>query len=162
VSEAADAIVSRLACPVATPETDGDDWPASGRLGAIPLGPADATRGRAMATQAVLDHHLAAFGAGDTDEILKDYSDESVLITADGPIRGLDALRAAFEGFFSGLFAPGTYDFVMDAFHVEGEVAHIVWHADCASADVVLGTDTFVVRDGKIAVQTFAARIDPK
>ena len=27
---------------------------------------------------------------------------------------------------------------------------------------VALGTDTFVVRDGKIAVQTFAVKIDPK
>ena len=115
-----------------------------------------------MDTQAVLNHHLAAFGAGDVDEILSDYTDESVLITPDGPIRGRDALRSASGGLFSGLFAPGTYEFVMDASHVEGEVAHIIWHADCPSADVSLGTDTFVVRDGKIAVQTFAAKITPK
>jgi hypothetical protein len=37
-----------------------------------------------------------------------------------------------------------------------------VWHARCASADVVLGTDTYVVRDGKIVTHTFAAKIDPK
>ncbi len=47
-------------------------------------------------------------------------------------------------------------------YRVEGEVAYIVWHANCASAEVALGTDTFVVRDGKIAVQTFAAKINPK
>jgi hypothetical protein len=29
-------------------------------------------------------------------------------------------------------------------------------------ADVRLGTDTFVVRDGKIAVQTFAALIETR
>jgi len=115
-----------------------------------------------MPTQAVLDHHLAAFAAGDVDGILDDYTDASVLITPDGTTRGRDALRTAFNGFFSGLFAPGTYDFVMDASHVEGEVAYIVWHANCASAEVALGTDTFVVRDGKIAVQTFAAKINPK
>jgi ketosteroid isomerase-like protein len=115
-----------------------------------------------MDTQAVLNHHLAAFAAGDADEILNDYTDESVLITPDGTIRGRDALRSAFSGFFSGLFAPGTYDFVMDASHVDGEVAQIVWHASCASAEIPLGTDTFVVHDGKIAVQTFAAKIDPK
>jgi ketosteroid isomerase-like protein len=115
-----------------------------------------------MDTKAVLDHHLAAFTAGDVDDILSDYTDESVLITPDGMIRGRDALRAAFSGFFSGLFAPGTYDLVMDASHVDAEVAHIVWHASCASADIPLGTDTFVVHDGKIAVQTFAAKINPK
>jgi ketosteroid isomerase-like protein len=115
-----------------------------------------------MATQAVLDHHLAAFGAGDTDEILKDYTEQSVLVTPDGTIRGLDALREAFDGFFAGLFAPGTYDFVMDAVTIEGEVAYVVWHAACASADVSLGTDTFLVRDGKIAVQTITTTINPK
>ena len=115
-----------------------------------------------MNTQAVLDHHLAAFAAGDADEMLSDYTDQSVLITPDGTTRGRDALRTAFSGFFSGLFAPGTYDFVIDASHVEGEVAYIVWHANCASAEVALGTDTFVVRDGKIAVQTIAAKINPK
>jgi len=115
-----------------------------------------------MATTDVLHHHLAAFGAGDVDEILKDYTDDSLLMTADGTIKGLGPLREAFTGFFGGLFAPGTYDFVMDASHVEGEVAYIVWHANCASAEVALGTDTFVVRDGKIAVQTFAAKINPK
>jgi len=92
-------------------------------------------------TRAVLDHHLAAFGSGDTDQILEDYTDESVLITPGGVIRGRAALGGAFSGFFSELFAPGTYEFAVDAVHVEGDVAYIVWHADCASADVPLGTD---------------------
>jgi ketosteroid isomerase-like protein len=116
-----------------------------------------------MSTTAVLDQHLAAFGAGDGDEMLKDYTDDSVLITPDGPVRGREALhQAAFTGFFSGLFKPGTYEFTMDVTHVEGDVAYIVWHATCASSDVPLGTDTFVVRDGKIAVQTLTAKIDQR
>jgi hypothetical protein len=45
---------------------------------------------------------------------------------------------------------------------VEGEVAYIIWHAKCASADIVFGTDTFIIRDGKIAVQTFAVKIEPR
>ena len=115
-----------------------------------------------MATEDVLHHHLAAFGAGDVDEMLKDYTDDSLLITADGTIRGLGPLREAFTGFLGGLFAPGTYEFTMDAEHIEGEVAFITWHAVCASFDIPLGVDTFVVRDGKIAVQTYAARMDPR
>jgi ketosteroid isomerase-like protein len=115
-----------------------------------------------MSTKAVLDHHLAAFGAGDTDEILKDYTDESVMVTPNGVTRGPDALRPVFNELFTGLFAPGTYEFGMDAMEVEGEVAFIAWHATCGEADVPLGTDTFLVRDGKIAVQTLAAQIVPK
>jgi ketosteroid isomerase-like protein len=113
-------------------------------------------------TKAVLDHHLAAFSAGDVDEVLKDYTDASVLIMADATVTGREALHAVFEGLFSGLFEPGTYDFTLDVMTVEGEVAYIVWHASCGSAEVVLATDTYVVRDGKIATHTFAAKIDPK
>jgi uncharacterized protein (TIGR02246 family) len=113
-------------------------------------------------TRAVLDHHLGAFGAGDTDEVLKDFTEDSVVIGPDAVHKGREAIRAVFSGFFSGLFKPGTYEIALDAQQVEGDVAYIVWHADCASATIPLATDTFVVRDGKIATQTFAAKIDPR
>jgi uncharacterized protein (TIGR02246 family) len=113
-------------------------------------------------TKAVLDHHLAAFSAGDPDALLEDYTDDSVLILPDATVKGREALHATMTGLCTGLFKPGTYDFTMDVVKVEGDVAYIVWHASCASADVVMATDTFVVRDGKIATQTFAARIEPK
>ena len=114
-----------------------------------------------MDTQAVLDHHLAAFGAGDAAEIAKDYTDESVLINQQGVVVGRDAIRDTFTDIFAGPFAPGTYAFVMDLTAVEGEAAYIVWHARCAEIDIVLGSDTFIVRDGKIAVQTFALKVEP-
>jgi ketosteroid isomerase-like protein len=113
-----------------------------------------------MTTREVLDHHLGAFTAGDIDGLLQDYTDESVIMTADGIVRA-DGLRAAFEHLLTGLFSPATYRIDVDAMHVEGDVAFIVWHAECAGADVVMATDTFVVHDGKIAVQTFAAKVVP-
>ena len=82
------------------------------------------------------------------------------MISAEGVVRGREALHAAFKNTFSGLFAPGTYSFTIDRIEVEGDVGYITWHASCGGADVRLGTDTFVVRDGKIAVQTFAAVVD--
>jgi ketosteroid isomerase-like protein len=115
-----------------------------------------------MDTQTVLDHHLQAFGAGDLEAVLADYTDESVFISPRGAIVGAEALRPAYESLFSGLFEPGTYEFFIDVMTVEGEVAYIAWHATCASADIPFATDTFVVRGGKIAVQTFGAKIDPK
>jgi hypothetical protein len=45
---------------------------------------------------------------------------------------------------------------------IEGEVAHIVWAAETADNVYDLGTDTFVVRDGKIIAQPFAAKTTPK
>ena len=44
-------------------------------------------------------HHLQAFGIGDVDEILKDYTEASVIMTPDGPLHGLDEIRPLFEKF---------------------------------------------------------------
>ncbi|MGH7762801.1 MAG: nuclear transport factor 2 family protein [Candidatus Dormibacteraceae bacterium] len=114
-----------------------------------------------VGTRQVFEHHVQALGRGDVEAILSDYTEDSVLITADAVLKGRQAIRAGFEGFVAGIFKPGTYEFTMDTVHVEDDVAYAVWHAKCASVDIVLGTDTFLVKDGKIAVQTFAAKISP-
>ena len=113
-----------------------------------------------MSTQEVLDHHLQAFAAGDVDELLKDYTDTSVLMEPNGTHRGASALRAFFAPVFEGLFRPGSYDATVDRSTVEGEVAYVVWHSKNQGAEVSLGTDTFVIQGGKIHVQTFAAKVD--
>jgi SnoaL-like protein len=99
----------------------------------------------------VFDHHLAAFAAGDLEAILEDDTDASVLMLPDATIRGRDGLRAVYGDLLSGLFAPGTFELTLDATTVEGDVAYIVWHAGCASAEIPFASDTYVVRDGKIA-----------
>src|SRR5258708_3688982 len=119
-------------------------------------------RRREMDTKTVLDQHLAVFSTGDVDKVLACRTDDSVMITPGGIVQGREALGAEFTGYFSGLFKPGTYDFTMDAVQVAGDIAYIVWHARCATADVVLGTDTFVIRDGKIAGHTWTAKIEPR
>ena len=105
-------------------------------------------------TEATLSHHLQAFAEGDLNAILSDYVEESVLYTPDGPTRGLSQIR----GFFSGVLEnapPGFMEnFEMVRQDVAGELAYIVWKSGSV---VPLGTDTFIVRNGKIVVQTFAA-----
>ena len=112
-------------------------------------------------TRAVVDHHLQALGSGQLDEIVRDYAENALLIVPDAAIKGPAAIRTAFQGYLAGIFKPGTYQFTMDTLRVEGDVAYAVWHAECADADIVFGTDTFVVRDGHIQIQTFAAKIQP-
>jgi uncharacterized protein (TIGR02246 family) len=113
-------------------------------------------------TRQVLEHHLRALTAGDLDAILGDYTDDSTVIGPDGAVKGRPAIRAFFESGLDSLFKPGTYEFTMDTLQVADDIAYIVWHANCAAADIVFGTDTFLIRDGKIAVQTFAAKIEAK
>lgn len=114
-----------------------------------------------MDTRAVLDHHMKAFLAGDLDEVMADYTEDSAFVGAEGTTTGLAAIRAAYVKLFDGTFRPGTYTLEVDALEVAGEVGFVQWHATTQGATVPLGTDTFVIRDGKILVQTYAARIDP-
>ncbi len=115
-----------------------------------------------MSTETVLNHHLEGFSNGDVDAVMEDFTDDSVLILPDTTLTDLESIRAAFTGFFDGLFKPGTYEFMMDRMEVTGDVAYIVWHSTNQGMDVKLGTDTFLIRDGKIAVQTFAAFMQEK
>lgn len=114
-----------------------------------------------MSTQDVLNHHLQSFGAGDLGEILADYNDSSVVITADGVLRGLQEVRPFFEAMLAEFAKPGA-SLAMGATQVEGDTAFITWSAETADNVYELGTDTFVVRDGKIITQTFAAKATPK
>ncbi len=45
---------------------------------------------------------------------------------------------------------------------VGGDTAYIVWKAETADNRFEVGTDTFIVRNGKIVTQTFAGKISPK
>jgi hypothetical protein len=45
---------------------------------------------------------------------------------------------------------------------IDGEYAYILWSAETADNTYEAATDTFVVRNGKIVAQSFAARITPK
>lgn len=104
-------------------------------------------------TQATLHHHLAAFNEG-LDALMSDYTDASVLITPERTYRGTAEIRRFFEGFVAGM-----PEGLMEALELEcetctDEVAYIRWHA---LPWIPMATDTFVIRDGKIATQTFAA-----
>jgi|KBSSwiStaDraftv2_1062776.scaffolds.fasta_scaffold2696678_2 ketosteroid isomerase-like protein len=94
----------------------------------------------------VLQRHGAAAEAGDLDAVMADYTDESVLISSrHGVLTG-----AAIRGFFE---SPADMTgFAVTGLHIEGDVILVTWK----TAAVPAGSDTFVIRDGKIAVQTVA------
>jgi hypothetical protein len=46
--------------------------------------------------------------------------------------------------------------------HAEGDYAYILWNAETADNTYEAATDTFIVRNGKIVAQSFAAKISPK
>ena len=117
---------------------------------------------RSMAsTKDVLDHHIKCFGEGDLAGILSDYAPDAILFTSDGPLRGADAMSPFFQAMLAEFGKPGT-TFSMMHRSVEGDYAYVLWTAETADNVYELGTDTLVVRDGKIVAQSFAGKITPK
>jgi len=112
-------------------------------------------------TKDVLEHHLKCFGSGDLKGILADYAPAAVLFTPDGPLKGVDAIGPLFQAIFAEFAKPGAA-FSMKQQSVEGDYAYILWTAETADNVYEVGTDTFVVRDGKIVAQSFAGKITPK
>ena len=112
-------------------------------------------------THEVLTHHLNSFGVGDIVGTMADYTAESRFFTSEGLLRGPGAIRSFFVKLFQEFAKPGT-SFETLQQEVDGDTAYIVWRAETADNRFELGTDTFIVQNGKIVIQTFAAKISPK
>lgn len=112
-------------------------------------------------TKDVIDHHLKAFGDRDLKGVLSDYAPGVVFFTPDGPLRGPNAIRPLFEALIAEFGKPGA-TFNMKQQFVEGDYAYILWTAETADNVYELGTDTFLVRDGKIVAQSFTGKITAK
>lgn len=108
-------------------------------------------------TTQVIDNHLKCFGDGDLDGILADYAPQAVLFTPEATLRGHDAIRGLFVAMLAEFGQAGTR-FTLAHRAVEGEHGYILWTAETPDRVYELGTDTFFVRGGRIAVQSFAAR----
>ena len=115
-----------------------------------------------MTPKEVFDHHGAAIGTGNVDEILKDYTEQSIIFTQEGTLKGLKAIRPLFQRLVTEIMPPGGTEFEMKQMTIEGDIIYIAWRSSSKFVDIPLGTDTFIVRDGKIAAQTFTAQINPK
>jgi ketosteroid isomerase-like protein len=94
----------------------------------------------------VLQRHGAAAESGDVDAIMADYTDRSVLISSRHGVLTGAAIRTFFES------PADMTGFEVTALHIEGEVIFLTWKTALVSA----GSDTFVIREDKIIVQTVA------
>jgi ketosteroid isomerase-like protein len=110
-------------------------------------------------TETVVRHHLQAFlEQQGLDAVLSDYADDACFLSEGRAYCGKPSIRAFFEGFIAALPPQAMDQFTLRSLRVQGEVAHITWSA---GTELPLGTDTFVVRQGKIAAQTFVMVAPP-
>jgi len=111
-------------------------------------------------TKEILDHHLSAFMDADVEEIMKGYSERSELLTPQGPVSGLTAIRSFFEEIFKVVPKGSTLDLKQEI--IRDNIAYIVWAGESAFVSIPMGADTFVVDGDKIIYQTLVAHIIPK
>lgn len=112
-------------------------------------------------SQAILDHHLASFGAGDVAAIVEDYTESSAIVLPTGVVRGKEQITALFEGFVAEFGKPGVV-FTLTGSTVVDDVGYITWTAETPDNSYSFASDSFFFKDGKIAYQTIALVVAPK
>jgi ketosteroid isomerase-like protein len=124
-------------------------------------------RAQEMSTKEVLERHLKCLAAGDLAGFLADYAPDAVVFRpvgfagAGGVAKGLAEFGPVFSALFKEFARPGTR-FEMRQQAVEGDYAYIIWEAETADNIYAPGSDTYVIKDGKIIFQSFAGKIVPK
>src|SRR5690242_602474 len=109
------------------------------------------------ATEKVVRKHLETFiGQKGIPAMLTDYDPAARLYSAERVYEGHGEIGEFLADFMRGLPPAGVERFKVGSFRVDGELAFITWSV---GSDIPLGTDTFVVRDGKIVSQTFAMHV---
>lgn len=130
---------------------------AVGALGALFIAGAAHAAGSSPAE--VVKRHVAS--GGNLDKLMADYADNAVVMQQGRVLQGKDAIRAFYAKMFgggpkSGAGAPppgghagGPPTMTVDKVWQQGDVGFVNWHMGPVKA-----TEEFLVRDGKIQVQS--------
>ena len=114
-----------------------------------------------VTTQSTLQHHLESLGNNDLSELMDDFTEDSEVWTPEGTIVGLKAISSFFSYAFT-LFPKGSTRLDVKKMIVKGNRAYILWDADSPVVNIPIGTDSFIIEDGKILWQTTAFQIIQK
>jgi ketosteroid isomerase-like protein len=105
-------------------------------------------------TETVVRNHLQAFlEQQPVTAIVSDYDDDARFYTEAEIYCGKREIHGFFEDFIASLPAQAIDRFTLRTLRVDRNIAYITWSV---GDDIPLGTDTFVVANGKIVSQTFA------
>ena len=104
-----------------------------------------------MTTATTLTNHLQAILQIDVDAIMRDYTEASVLVTPNGQLAGLAAIRGFFAQFIASSPPELLAAITLTHQEVTGEIAYIIWKAE---PFIPFASDTFLIRDDMIVVQT--------
>ena len=106
------------------------------------------------------DARLSAFQRGDVKTVIGMYRDDAIVVTPQGNVQGA-AIAAMMTALFEEFAQPGV-SFELIARSSVGDVANFTWRATTHKTQYELCAETYLLKDGKIAVQTFTGLIHPK
>ena len=113
----------------------------------------------AVAEQFAADR-LALFGKGDAAGLLAQYAEDATVITPMGVLHGRDQIKGMIDGIIGEFAQPGVR-FTLISQNAEGAVVSFTWSADTGINLYDLGAETYVLKDGLVEYQTFAAKVTP-
>jgi ketosteroid isomerase-like protein len=99
----------------------------------------------------VMQHHEAALLSGNLDELAKDYTEDSVLITPIETYRGRESIKSAFGALMKMLTPEAMANFKVTKQEIQGEYVYLLW---TAAPTFPFAGDTFHIHNGKIMMQS--------
>ena len=124
------------------------------RLGQM-ISPHDATLHRPSARRSPSPPSSRSTGY-DLDQ---NYASDVILLCDRGAFKGRDAVRKSGDDLTAQL-PDGRFEHV--AKYVTGEYAYLKWTANSATNRIEDGADTFVIRNGRIIMQSIFYRLQPR
>ena len=109
-----------------------------------------------MESESVVKQFLANWDARNLEAMMASYTEDSaVLMPQQKPFKGKEQIHNLMKGFVDDFSKPGA---VWDTYALmaEGQIVYILWKGETAANKFPFGSNTFVVKDGKIAYQTIA------
>lgn len=90
-------------------------------------------------------------------DIVKNYDHEVVIFTEDGVRTGTKAVEACTRQLQEN-FPEANYEYVSKLIY--GEWAFLIWKAISAKGTLCNGVDSFMIRNGKVCVQTIYYKLE--
>jgi hypothetical protein len=112
-------------------------------------------------TKDVIENHIRSFREGNLDALLDYFAPDAVLFTHSGTLRGRSEIKNLFQHLLDEFEELDASETVRTAIF-DGEYAYLIWSGETPYNRYEFATDTFIVRNGKIVAQSFAAKITPK
>jgi hypothetical protein len=112
---------------------------------------------RQRTAEQVLASHFANLAAGNYEAERCNYADNAVVISDGGVTQGVDGIVAALAGFgslFGGQVPTVTEQVVVSILDPRTTMVRILFSISTPCVDIPDGTDTYIVRSGRIQAQT--------